>query len=212
MRPPLTRFPLIQSGYAKPVKKTVSKGGIARSDNQVGSRVLVRSCLAFYNRLFLVPKPNRKWRPILDLSWLNLYLSTGTFKVETPETIRVSPQQGEWVTSLDFIDAHQPQVKEVPKVLFKQQDLPIYCSPFRPGHSSIRVHKGGKGSEANGTVKGYSHPPVPRRLVTWNPVPGDLPTTYPDPLGPVPRTGLDGKHEKIRVDSSAILSVTGSTC
>ena len=42
----------------------------------------------------LVPKPNNKWCPILDLSQLNLYLSSGTFKMETPETIRLSLQQG----------------------------------------------------------------------------------------------------------------------
>ena len=68
--------------------------------------VLVRSSLAFYNRLFLVPKPENKWRPILDLSRLNKFLKTGTFKMETPETIRTSLQKGEWVTSLDFSDAY----------------------------------------------------------------------------------------------------------
>ena len=52
------------------------------------------------------PKPNNKWRPILDLSQLNLYLQPGTFKMETPETIRLSLQKGEWVTSPDFSDAY----------------------------------------------------------------------------------------------------------
>ena len=68
--------------------------------------MVVRSSLAFYNRLFLVPKPNRKWRPILDLSQLNLFLNTGTFKMETPETIRLSLKTGEWVTSLDFSNTY----------------------------------------------------------------------------------------------------------
>ena len=68
--------------------------------------VRVRTSLAFFNRLFIVPKPNQKWRPILDLSALNKFLSVKTFKMETPETIRLSLQQGEWVTSLDFSDAY----------------------------------------------------------------------------------------------------------
>ena len=72
----------------------------------VVEKVVVKSSLAFYNHLFLVPKPNRKWRPILDLSRLNLFLNTGTFKMETPETIRLSLKTGEWVTSLDFSDAY----------------------------------------------------------------------------------------------------------
>ena len=41
-----------------------------------------------------------------DLSTLNLFLETKTFKMETPETIRLSLQQGEWVTLLDFSDAY----------------------------------------------------------------------------------------------------------
>ena len=65
-----------------------------------------QNSLGFYNRLFLVPKPNNRWRPILDLSTLNTFLNTGTFKMETPETIRTSLQAGEWVTSIDFKDAY----------------------------------------------------------------------------------------------------------
>ena len=62
--------------------------------------------LGFFNRLFLVQKPNNCWRPILNLSKLNLFLKAEKFKVETPDTIRTSLQQGEWVTSIDFKDAY----------------------------------------------------------------------------------------------------------
>ena len=62
--------------------------------------------LGFFSRLFLVPKPNNNWRPILDLSKLNLFLKTEKFKMETPETIRTSLQKVEWVTSIDFKDAY----------------------------------------------------------------------------------------------------------
>ena len=48
----------------------------------------------FYNRLFLVPKPNNRWRPILDLSILNKFLKTESFKVETTEMIKTSYRQG----------------------------------------------------------------------------------------------------------------------
>ena len=107
MRPPLTRFPLIKSGYANPVtSRALSEALIVLRENLVVEKVVVRTSLSFYNRLFLVPKPNNKWRPILDLSQLNVYLQTNTFKIETPETIRVSLHKGEWVTSLDFSDAY----------------------------------------------------------------------------------------------------------
>ena len=35
-----------------------------------------QTSLGVFNRLFLVPKPNNKWRPISDLSKLNLFLKT----------------------------------------------------------------------------------------------------------------------------------------
>ena len=65
-----------------------------------------QTSLGFFNRLFLFPKPNNKWRPILDLSNLNFFLKVEKFEMETPETIRTSLQQGEWVTSVDFKDAY----------------------------------------------------------------------------------------------------------
>ena len=33
-------------------------------------------------------------------------------------------------------------------------------------------------------------------------MPGDLPTTYPDPLGPVPRSGVGSEHQEVRPGSS----------
>ena len=106
-RPRLVRFPLVQSGYASPIKNLLLKEALLNLKRKlVVEKVVVKSSLAFYNRLFLVPKPNRKWRPILDLSQLNVFLNTGTFKMETPETIRLSLKTGEWVTSLDFSDAY----------------------------------------------------------------------------------------------------------
>ena len=90
----------------KPSQEPLPEGSFAGLDSQKGSRVRVRTSLAFFNRLFIVPKPDQKWRPILDLSALNKFLSVKTFKMETPETIRISLQQAEWVTSLDFSDAY----------------------------------------------------------------------------------------------------------
>ena len=107
MRPPLTRCPLIISGYANPRRNKFLKEALqSLITKQAVEKVVVRASLAFYNRLFIVPKPNNKWRPILDLSELNLFLHSETFKMETPETIRLSLQKGEWVTSLDFRDAY----------------------------------------------------------------------------------------------------------
>ena len=106
-RPHLTRSPTVISNYHNPTKQSfliealyqlLNKNAVEPVDNP--------NSLGFYNRLFLVPKPNNRWRPILDLSTLNTFLNTGSFKMETPETIRTSLQVGEWVTSIDFKDAY----------------------------------------------------------------------------------------------------------
>ena len=82
-------------------------GGIAAAYRQERCRTGPQSDISrVFQPTVLVPKPNNKWRPILDLSKLNLFLKVEKFKMETPETIRTSLQQGEWVTSVDFKDAY----------------------------------------------------------------------------------------------------------
>ena len=74
-KPNLVRAPLIRSGYkalqkdralASCIQSLLSKNAIKRVEN-------VKS-LRFYSRLFLVPKPHQRWRPVIDLSRLNTFL------------------------------------------------------------------------------------------------------------------------------------------
>ena len=107
LKPPLVRDPMIISGYADPLRNLYLGESVQNLlHKRAIEMVRVRTSLAFYNRLFIVPKPNQKWRPVLDLSALNKFLSAKAFKMETPETIRISLQQGEWVTLLDFSDTY----------------------------------------------------------------------------------------------------------
>ena len=62
--------------------------------------------LGFCSRLFLVPKPHQRWRPVIDLSRLNTFLHVEKFKMETPESIRTSLISGEWVSSIDLSDTY----------------------------------------------------------------------------------------------------------
>ena len=67
--------------------------------------------------------------------------------------------------------------------------MQVYCPSFRSGYSPSRIYQGSQGGETDGTGTGYPDPPVPRRLVSQSPVPGNLPT--------VPRIKVGGKHEQI---------------
>ena len=60
-KPPLTRSPMIQSGYTYPTKNRFLKEALnSVKEKLVVETVVIRSSLAFYNRLFLVPIPNNK--------------------------------------------------------------------------------------------------------------------------------------------------------
>ena len=119
-RPNLSRIPTVVSCYGNPHKnlKLLEALHQLTAKNAI-ELVHKQTSLGFFNRLFLVPKPNNQWRPILDLSNLNLFLKSKKFKMETPETIRISLQKGEWVTSIDFKDTyfHIPMQQQSRKYL-----------------------------------------------------------------------------------------------
>ena len=107
IRPNLTRSPTVLSRYVNPHRNSYLLEALHQLiDKNAVELVHNQTSLGFFNRLFLVPKPNNKWRPILNLSKLNLFLKVEKFKMETPETIRTSLQQGKWVISVDFKDAY----------------------------------------------------------------------------------------------------------
>ena len=90
--------PIQQAHLLEALCQLVNKNAVEPVANQ--------NSLGFYNRLFLVPKPNNRWRLVLDMSTLNTFLNTESFKMETPETIRTSLQSGEWVTFIEFKDSY----------------------------------------------------------------------------------------------------------
>ena len=131
-KPKLARVPLIHSGYkalqkylalATYIQSLLSKNAIERVEN-------VKS-LWFYSRLFLVPKPHQRWRPVIDLSRLNTFLLVERFKMETPESIRASLIPGEWGPSIDLSDTylHIPIHPNSRKYLRFCHDYQVFNSP-----------------------------------------------------------------------------------
>ena len=106
-RPNLSRVPCIISSYAG-FDKQNALWTFIQDLLQKGAVEVVHTpeSLGFYSRLFLVPKPGNRWRPVIDLSSLNKFLAIPKFKMETPESIRASLRKGEWVTSIDLTDAY----------------------------------------------------------------------------------------------------------
>ena len=149
----------IQSGYKAQkelaltscIQSLLSKNAIERVEN-------VKS-LGFYSRLFLVPKPHQRWRPVIDLSRLNTFLLVERFKMETPESIRASLIPGEWVSSIDSADAYlhipiHPNSRKYLRFCHRSQLFQFTYPALRAGHGPSGLYNDCKGVEADGPAKG----------------------------------------------------------
>ena len=119
--------PSKDQAVASCIQSFLSKIAIKRVEN-------VKSLL-FYSRLFLVPKPHQRWRPVIDLSKLNTFLLVKRFKMETPESIRASLIPGEWVSSIDLSDAYlhipiHPNSRKYLRFCHKSQVFQFTSLPF----------------------------------------------------------------------------------
>ena len=135
-KPNLVRFPLILSEY-KAQQKDQALATCIQSllSKNVIERVANVKSLGFYSRLFLVPKPHQRWRPVIDLSRLNTFLHIEKFKMETPESIRTSLIPEEWVSSIDLSDAYlhipiHPNSRKYLRFCYKAQVFQFTSLPF----------------------------------------------------------------------------------
>ena len=60
----------------------------------------------FYSRLFVVQKDSGAWRPIIDLSTLNMYVAESRFHMETPQSVLRFIRRGDWMISVDLLDEY----------------------------------------------------------------------------------------------------------
>ena len=213
-KPNSVRFPLILSEYkahqkdqalATCIQCLLSKNAIERVEN-------VKS-LRFYSRLFLVPKPHQRWRPVIDLSRLNTFLHIEKFKMETPESIRTSDSRGVGIVDRSVgrlpTHPHPPKLKEIPKVLLQVTGVPVHLPPIRTSHSPPGLYNDCKGSETNGPLQRTQNSPIPGRLADQVPVSGGSPSEHSGSGRPNPVLGVDNKSGKIRTETYSGVFVRG---
>ena len=143
-KPNLVRFPLIQ--VQGPAKRPSPGHLYPVSPVNAIERVENVKSLGFYSRLFLVPKPHQRWRPVIDLSRLNTFLHIEKFKMETPESIRTSLNpRGAGIIDRSFgclpTHPHPPTLKEIPV-----SGVPVHLPPIRTSHSPPGLYNDCKGS------------------------------------------------------------------
>ena len=214
-KPNLIRFPLILSEYkaqqkdqalATCIQSLLSKNAIERVEN-------VKS-LGFYSRLFLVPKPHQRWRPVIDLSRLNTFLHVEKFKMETPESIRTSLIPGEWVSSIDLSDAYlhipiHPSSRKYLRFCYKAQVFQFTSLPFGLATAPPGLYNVRKGSETNGPLKRTQNSPIPGRLADQVPVSGGSPSEHSGSGRPNSVLGVDNESGKIRTETYSGVFVRG---
>ena len=134
-RPNLIRSRTVISCYVNPHRNYLLEALYQLMNKNAVEPVFEIRNLVFFKQFFLVLKPNNRWRPILDLSKLNKFLKAEKFKIGTPETIRTSLQQREWVTSIDFKDAYfhipiQEQCRKYLRFHIQGQSYQFKALPF----------------------------------------------------------------------------------
>ena len=102
--------------------------------------------LGFYSRLFLVRKATGEWRPILDLSSLNVFVHCPSFTMETPRSILRALQQGQWFNIprperllLSYRD--RPSRQTLLTLLSQRHCLAVYSTAIRVVNQSESIYK-----------------------------------------------------------------------
>ena len=79
------------------VQELLSKGAIVPSESECGE---------FISTLFIVPKKNGKFRPVINLRYLNQFVHYDHFKQETFKVVLNLIQENDFFTSIDLNDAY----------------------------------------------------------------------------------------------------------
>ena len=104
--PPLSEDPLMMHSY----NPTSVKGRALEAEllalEQKGALEVASTSPGYYSRMFVVTKATGGWRPIIDLSLLNKYVTVSKFRMETVQSVLTSIRRGDWMISIDLKDAY----------------------------------------------------------------------------------------------------------
>ena len=104
--PPLSECPISLPAYSPHSIRGVALNQELQNLLRKGAVEPAPQSPGFYSRLFLVKKASGSWRPIIDLSTLNHYVTSSRFHMETPRSVLNSIRPGDWMISLDLQDTY----------------------------------------------------------------------------------------------------------
>ena len=126
--------------------------------------------LSFYSRLFVVWKTSGSWRPVIDLSTLNLFVDVAHFRMVTIQSVLLSVRQGDWMASINLKEAYlqvpvHPDSRRFLRFVAQGQVYQFSALCFGLIHSFSGVLSGHGSCFRHSPLLGYPHEAVPRRLV-----------------------------------------------
>ena len=143
-RPPLSERPLSLPAYSPQSIKGVALTQELQTLLRKGAVEPAPQSPGFYSRLFLVQKASGSWRPIIDLSTLNDYVTSSHFHMETPQSVLRSIRPGDWMVSLDLQDAYlQVPVHHDSRRYLRGRgkDVPVQGPLFRSHNRAPSLHE-----------------------------------------------------------------------
>ena len=105
-QPPLSPVPIFLPSYSPSSPRGVALALEIQALLDKGALELAPPSPGYYSRVFVAMKASGAWRPIIDLSALNLHVDFTKFHMETPQSVLRSIRRGDWMVSIDLKDAY----------------------------------------------------------------------------------------------------------
>ena len=124
----------------------------------------------FYSRIFVVMKASGSWRPVIDLSTLNLRVCKTPFKMETLQSVLLSVRNGDWMVSIDLKDAYlqvpiHPDSRKYLRFVALNQVFQFKALFFWSLYGSAGFHTGHGSGLGHSASPRCPHVQIPGRLV-----------------------------------------------
>lgn len=102
-------------------------------------------CLGQYlSLIFLVPKKDSVYRPVINLKGLNRHIEYHHFKMESLSLLKELQQKGEFLCKLEeclFFSAPPSEIPKVCEIRVEESNLPVSMPLFWSKSSSQSLHK-----------------------------------------------------------------------
>ena len=168
--PTLSRDPIPLPAYApSSIRGKALEGEVQALLNKGAIELAPLPSPGFYSRLFVVMKASGAWRPVIDLSTLNLRIQQTSFKMETLQSVLFSVRPGlDGVSGLEgcvLAGANAPGFMQVPQVHGGGEGVPVQGTLLRPFHGSASFYQGHGSCVSDSTQDGGTTSSLPGRLV-----------------------------------------------